>query len=285
MNNKFFTLLFIASLPLIGLWLYMDLPDETAVALLNNGSYWIIALFIIFIGIAVLYMFTYLNQLQALLLKQQPEDAPQPVSWWHNFYLKITDAVPVENEEAIATNHNYDGIIELDNNLPPWWKAGFYLGIAFALVYLMRYHVLEVDPLSHEEYFVEMAEANQDIAAYLATAKDLVDENSVVALTDEAALAKGAQLFATNCVSCHRADGGGQIGPNLTDDYWIHGGDIAAVFSTIKYGVTGKMVAWEESMRASEIQDVASYVLSLSGTYPTNPRAPEGELWAVETTE
>ena len=292
MNKKFFTLLFIASLPLIGLWLYMDLPNETAISLLNNGSYWIIALLIVFIGIAVLRMFTYLNQLQALLLKQQAEEAgleeeevPKAVSWWSEFYLKMTDAVPVENEESIATDHNYDGIIELDNNLPPWWKAGFYLGIVFAAVYLLRYHVFQVDPLSHEEYAVEIAEADKSIAAYLATAKDLVDETSVVALTDAASLEKGAKLFATNCVSCHRADGGGQIGPNLTDDYWIHGGDITAVFSTIKFGVTGKMVAWEEILRASEMQDVASYVLSLRGTNPTDPRAPEGELWVPETTQ
>ena len=289
MNKKFFTLLFIASLPLVGLWLFMDLPDEAAIELLANGSYWMIAILLVFIGIAVLRMFTYVNQLQELILKQQAqeqgleeEEVIKPASWWSEFYLRMTDAVPVEDEESIATDHNYDGIIELDNNLPPWWKAGFYLGIVFAAVYLLRYHVFQVNPLSHEEYALEMVEAEQTVNAYLATAKDLVDESTVVALMDGATLERGAKLFATNCVSCHRADGGGQIGPNLTDEFWIHGGGIADVFTTIKYGVTGKMVAWEEVLRASEMQDVASYVMSLAGTNPDNPRAPEGDLWVPE---
>lgn len=294
MNKKFFTLLLIATLPLMGVWGYMRLPDEAAVSLLANGNNWLIAVLVLFIFIAVLRMFSYLNQLQNLVLEQQAEEAgvaPESVqkrpSWWSGFYARMTDAVPVENEETIMTDHEYDGIVELDNNLPPWWKAGFYLGIVFAIVYLARWHVFKTEPLSQQEYALEMETAQEEVQAYLATAKDLVDENNVVALEDAAALSAGAKIFATNCAVCHAADGGGGVGPNLTDPYWKHGGGIADVFKTIKYGVpTMGMIAWKDNLRPGEMQEVSSYVLSLGGSTPANPKDPEGDLYeATEASE
>lgn len=293
MNRRFFTLLVIAALPLLGLWAYLDLPEGVAIELLANGSNWIIAILLLLIGIAVLRMFSYLNQLQDLVLQQraveeglEPAAAPQRKNWWKEIYERMTDAVPVEDEDKVATDHNYDGIIELDNNLPPWWKAGFYLGIVFAVVYLLRYHVFQLEPLSGEEYAIEMAQAEEDVQAYLATAKDLVDENNVVALTDAAALDNGAKLFAQNCAVCHAADGGGGVGPNLTDAYWLHGGDVKSVFSTIKYGVPTKgMIAWKDNLRAGEMQEVASYIMTLVGTTPASPKDPEGTLFEAVTEE
>lgn len=293
MNKKFFTFFVIASLPLLGLWAYLDLPEDAAIELLTGGSNWIIASLLVLIFISLLRMFSYLNQLQDLLIKQNAEeegvaeeDMPVRVSWWSNFYAKLTDAVPVEDEDSIMTDHNYDGIIELDNNLPPWWKAGFYLGIVFAAVYLLRYHVLKLEPLSHEEYAIEMVQAEEDVKAYLATAKDLVDESNVVALTDAAAIASGEKIFKQNCAVCHAADLGGGVGPNLVDAYWLHGGSITDVFTTVKYGVPTKgMIAWKDNLRAGEMQEVASYILSMAGTVPASPKDPEGTLYVAETSD
>jgi cytochrome c oxidase cbb3-type subunit 3 len=293
MNKKFFTLLLIAALPLFGAMAYMKMPDEVIIDLLANGTNWLIFILVVLIFISALRMFSYLNQLQDMILGQQAEEAglteeqaPTRVSWWTNFYAQMTDAVPVEYEEQIMTDHEYDGIIELDNNLPPWWKAGFYLGIVFAVIYLMRYHVLQLEPLSAESYAIEMQEAEESIKEYLATAKDLVDENNVQYLTDATSLSNGAKLFAQNCAVCHAADGGGGVGPNLTDPYWKHGGSIVDVFSTIKYGVpTMGMIAWKDNLRPGELQEVASFVLSMQGETPLKPKEAEGELYVPASDE
>lgn len=290
MNRKFFTFLVIVSLPLIGLWAYMDLSEEAQVAILQNGSSWVIFTLIFLIFLAVVRMFSYLHQLQQLILNQNAEEAGEeegqavaaPKTFLQSIMENLTDAVPVEEEDSIAI-HSYDGITELDNNLPPWWKAGFYLGIVFAVIYLLRFHVFQMEPLSAEEYEIEMATAAEEVEAYLATVEDLVDETNVVAVTDASRLSNGEDIFVTNCAACHAADLGGMVGPNLVDAYWIHGGSITDVFSTIKYGVPTKgMISWKDALSASEMQDVASYVLSMQGTTPAAPKDPEGDLYVPE---
>lgn len=192
---------------------------------------------------------------------------------------KITDATPVEEEEKVATDHNYDGIRELDNNLPPWWLAGFYISIIFAVVYLLRYHVFQSAPLQLEEYKMEMAQAKEEKEEYQKTAANLVDESNVTMVEEESRLQKGKQIFLDKCAVCHQKDGGGQVGPNLTDDYWIHGSKISDVFETVKYGVPEKgMVPWEDKLSPADMQNVASYVLTLWGTEPSDPKEPQGEL-------
>jgi cytochrome c oxidase cbb3-type subunit 3 len=135
------------------------------------------------------------------------------------------------------------------------------------------------------EFEKEMATAKSEVDAYLATSASAVDENTVVALTDGPALDAGAKIFATNCAACHLADGGGSVGPNLTDEYWIHGGGITNVFTTVKYGVPAKgMIAWKDQLSPVQIQQVASYILTLKGTTPATPKAPEGDLWKGDAT-
>jgi len=193
----------------------------------------------------------------------------------------LTKSVPIEDEGQLLLDHDYDGIKELDNNLPPWWVYLFYGCIIFAVVYLVRFEIMGGDN-QEMELKKEMAQAQIDIAEYKKTAPDLMDENSVTLLTAPADLAAGKAIFTTNCVACHRADGGGQIGPNLTDDNWILGGGIKNVFQTITNGGRdGKgMIAWSKSgMKPKDIQLVASYVLSLKGSNPVNPKAPDGEIW------
>jgi len=190
----------------------------------------------------------------------------------------------VEDEGQLLLDHDYDGIKELDNNLPPWWVYLFYACIFFAAVYLVRFEIMGADN-QEMELKKEMAQAQIDIAEYKKTAPDLMDENTVTLLTDAADLAAGKAIFTANCVACHRADGGGQIGPNLTDDQWILGGGIKNVFHTLMNGGRdGKgMISWKGTLKPKQMQEVASYVLSLKGSNPKDPKAPEGEVWVDPT--
>jgi cytochrome c oxidase cbb3-type subunit 3 len=126
-----------------------------------------------------------------------------------------------------------------------------------------------------------MAAAKIAVAEWKKTAPDQMTEDKVTLLTDAADLAKGKEIFTANCIPCHRADAGGQIGPNLTDEYWILGGGIKNVFHTITNGGRdGKgMIAWNQTLKPTQIQEVASYVLSLQGSNPKDPKAPDGEIW------
>ncbi|GEP52239.1 cytochrome c oxidase subunit III [Flavobacterium noncentrifugens] len=200
--------------------------------------------------------------------------------WYKNLIHKLTKSEPIENEASLLLSHDYDGIRELDNNLPPWWVYLFYGCIAFAAIYLIRFEIMGGDN-QEMEFSKEMAQAKIDVEAYKKTAPDLMDENKVTLLTEAADLAIGKTIFQTNCIACHRADAGGQIGPNLTDDHWILGGGIKNVFHTVTNGGRdGKgMVAWGGTLKPTEIQHVASYVLSLQGSHPKDPKAPDGEIW------
>jgi cytochrome c oxidase cbb3-type subunit 3 len=163
-------------------------------------------------------------------------------------YLSRQTFRPIEEEAQIDLGHNYDGIRELDNVIPPWFTTAFLLTILFAGVYLYRYHIAKSAPLQLEEYKMAMAKADEEHDAYLATQANAIDENSVTTLTG-ADLDAGKQTFTTICAACHRPDGGGQVGPNLTDAYWIHGGSLKDIFKTIKYGVPDKgMISWKEQL-------------------------------------
>ncbi|PRX57623.1 cbb3-type cytochrome c oxidase N-terminal domain-containing protein [Flagellimonas meridianipacifica] len=201
-------------------------------------------------------------------------------TWGKQMYQRLTRSRAIEKEEEIILDHNYDGIRELDNVLPPWWVYMFYVTIIFGVIYLVRFHIAG-DYDQALEYEQEVAAAKIAIEEYKKTAKNLVDVNTVEYLTDASDLNAGEKVFTTNCVVCHMADGGGGIGPNLTDEHWILGGGIKNVFNTISEGGRdGKgMVAWKQSLKPVEMAQVASYILTLGGTTPANPKAPEGEIW------
>ncbi|MEZ4760277.1 MAG: cbb3-type cytochrome c oxidase N-terminal domain-containing protein [Flavobacteriales bacterium] len=167
------------------------------------------------------------------------KEAEEP-SFADTILHKLTQAVDVEHEEDVLMHHEYDGIRELNNVLPPWWLWLFYGTIIWGVVYLVNVHILGVMPLQAEEYEQEMAQAKEDVAAYLAQFSNLVDESNVTVVTDEATLASGESTYKQFCVACHGANGEGGVGPNMTDAYWIHGGGIKNVFKTIKYGVPQK---------------------------------------------
>lgn len=202
------------------------------------------------------------------------------LKWLNTLYKRLTRSRAIDREQEIILDHNYDGIRELDNVLPPWWVYMFYVTIFFGLVYLVRFHIVG-DYTQSIEYETEVAEAKIAIEEYKKTAKNLVDVNTVEVLTDASDLSAGEKIFTTNCVVCHMADGGGGIGPNLTDEYWILGGGIKNVFRTISEGGRdGKgMVAWKNSLKPVEMAQVASYVLQFQGTIAANPKASEGDIW------
>ena len=203
--------------------------------------------------------------------------------WIKNTYIKLLGQKPLKEEHEIILDHNYDGIKELDNDLPPWWLWGFYASIVFAVIYLARYHVFNGEN-QYEELEATIAQAKIDIEAYKKTAKGLVDINTVELLTEASDLKAGQKIFELNCVACHKADGGGGIGPNLTDEHWILGGGIKNVFKTVSEGGrAGKgMIAWKQSLKPLEMAQVSSYVLQFQGTTPAEPKAAEGDIWVAE---
>ncbi|EIM76615.1 cytochrome c class I [Nitritalea halalkaliphila LW7] len=204
-------------------------------------------------------------------------------SWWQQFKERwVTGKLkPVEEEQDLMLDHSYDGIVELDNFMPPWLKFVFYGTIVFAVAYFVNYSVLGIGKTQVEEYEEEKRLAAIQIEAYKANLLSSIDENSVIYDDSPQALQAGKTLFIENCAACHAADGGGTVGPNLTDDYWIHGNSIAAVFKVVKYGVPAKgMIPWEDQLSPEQMQQVSSYVLTLQGTTPANPKAPEGEKMA-----
>ncbi|MEO9952407.1 cbb3-type cytochrome c oxidase N-terminal domain-containing protein [Nonlabens sp.] len=200
--------------------------------------------------------------------------------WIKDKYKASLGSRDIEDEHEIILDHNYDGIQELDNNLPPWWVYGFYASIIFAVIYLVRFEVFN-DYNQEEEYETAVAAAKIEIEEWKKTAKDLVDVNTVVLLTDAADLKAGAAIFGENCIACHKIDGGGGIGPNLTDKHWILGGGIKNVFNTISEGGrSGKgMVSWKKDLKPAQMAQVASYVINFQGTIPADPKEPEGDLW------
>ncbi len=242
--------------------------------------------FYILMGILILEVLVVIAQMAIMrtlinAISNKPElsvEAKKKVT--SRFWDRFNSSVSVEKEKDVLLDHNYDGIQELDNILPPWWKYGFYLTIVVAIIYLYRYQIAHTAPNPQEEYEAEMVQAKADKDAYLAMSANNIDETSVTLLTDAASLAAGKTVFETICFACHAKDGGGGVGPNLTDDYWLHGGGIKDVFKTIKYGYADKgMKSWKDDFSPKQIQQIASYVKSLHGTHPAAPKDKQGELY------
>ncbi len=206
-------------------------------------------------------------------------------------------------------DHNFDGIRELDNFLPPWWTWLFILTIIFSAGYYLHYHVFETGDLQDVEYYKEVnpewAESDLKMVGpsyrynspYKGSDKvttvasnnvsdisneDKIIENAVVTmvLTDNQSIENGKSIYTTNCLACHGANGEGLIGPNFCDSNWIHGGAIEDLVRIINVGVPAKgMIPWDKTLTPEQILQVASYILTLEGTNPPNQKAPEGELY------
>lgn len=210
--------------------------------------------------------------------------APKRAKAFASLRQMLTRSVPIEKEKDIMMDHEFDGIRELDNTIPPWFNILFYGTIVIGILYLLNYHVFKMSGLSAEEYNDEMKVATMQREELIRTGA-FINETTVKLMKDDATINEGKTIFNTNCTVCHGPAGGGLIGPNLTDDYWIHGGGIKNVFTTIKYGVPVKgMISWQNQLNPKQIQAVANYVLSLKGTNPANGKQPEGTIYVDSTT-
>lgn len=217
----------------------------------------------------------------------------------------------VTYDDKLMTDHEYDGIRELDNDLPEWWVWLFVLTTIWAFVYLLYFHVFQIGYLSADEYRKEMNPAYvrydptphyfgivpKYIPVYYAdpNAPKLAvtpkvarveerredDTTTYVALTEKGDIDAGKAIWTLKCVNCHGQLGEGGIGPNLTDDYWLHGAGIDNISKTIKFGVPAKgMITWRYELKPEQIAQVASFVLTLRGTNPPKAKPPQGELVA-----
>ncbi len=236
-------------------------------------------LVIFFLAFSIRRMYTELLPEKVMPVKQKSE----LIRWWSGLDKKVfTKAVSVEKEADILLDHDYDGIKELDNSLPPWWKYGFYITIGVAFIYLLNFHVLDIGLNPTQEYSAEMAKAKIAKETYEAGNKDKIDETNVpMANTD--GIKAGRALFDANCVACHLQDGGGNVGPNLTDDYWLHKGSLNNIYNTIKIGYPDKgMQSWSGQFTPKEISYLSSFIKTLVGTKPAAPKAQQGEFYVDE---
>lgn len=248
----------------------------------------IIGVVLVLIIIMMLVMLYLLSFLRTVLFRENPNIATETSSWWGNFREKyvVGKMKPIAEEKDIQLDHSYDGIVELDNFMPPWLKYVFYLSIAFAVVYFVNYSVLGIGSNQYEEYQQEL-----EIAALEAERRsefDLasLDETNVTFDPSGPSIQAGQDLYETNCAACHALDGGGGVGPNLTDRYWLHGGTIQDVFSVVKYGVVEKgMIPWQDQLSPEQMQQVSSYILTMQGKTPANPKEPQGELYEEQIEE
>ncbi|MBD1434738.1 c-type cytochrome [Sphingobacterium sp. DN00404] len=209
---------------------------------------------------------------------------------WQAIAAKLLSLRPIEEEKDLEIEHEYDGIKELDNPVPAWFNALFYSTITFGVVYLLVYHVFGWGPNQDQEYQREMALAEKAKQEFLAQSANLIDESTIEIDATGTLAASGKAIYMANCAVCHGNAGEGGIGPNLTDEYWLHGGDIKDVFAVVKYGVPEKgMVPWEQTLTPGQIAEVSNYIITLAGTNPPNPKDPQGEKVApkanVETTD
>ncbi|KAF0128907.1 MAG: cytochrome c oxidase cbb3-type subunit III [Bacteroidetes bacterium] len=198
-----------------------------------------------------------------------------------------TDKQPIQHKDAdyeidtltndrLLKDHEYDGIRELDNELPSWWKWLFIVTIVFAIVYVVRLWVFHADDLvQKKEFDKEMVDAKASSAAKQTEVFELK------ILTDEVSLASGQETWTKICSVCHLLDGGGLVGPNMTDKYWIHGNKIEDLFRIMETGVIEKgMISYKDQLSQKQRLQVASYVLvKLQGTTPATPKAPQGDLY------
>lgn len=247
---------------------------------LSQTSFYILVSVIVLELAVVISLLFLLRFLVGIQRKRKPAKAVVPgkpaISWMEKLNnTKTVDAASEENEDM---GHNFDGIRELNNPTPPWWKWGFAFTVCFGIVYFWRTEISHSAPGQLEELAAAEAKAAESKAEYLKKAANKIDENNVTLLTDAGDIAAGQKMFISNCAPCHGPQGQGVVGPNLTDDYWLHGGKINEVFKTIKYGVADKgMKSWQEDFSPKQLAQLVSFIKSIHGSNPPNAKEPQGQ--------
>ncbi len=275
---------------LVGLSQFSEAKTFNAIDMSSNWLAWLLVCVIIIE--TFLIVFFSLQTIKFLTPSAEEEETATSVtaesqrSWFGKIWDKMNRFKPLSEEGDIDTGHSYDGIRELDNVTPPWFITAFAITIVFAAVYLYRYHVAKSAPLQDEEYAIEIAQAEKDNSKLLSTEANKIDENTVVML-GASDIEDGKKIFTQICIACHGPAGGskaGGVGPNLTDDYWIHGGSIQNIFKSIKYGWPEKgMISWKNNFSPKQMAQLASFVKSIHGTNPPGAKEPQGELYKEES--
>jgi len=261
-----------------------DAPTPETINGLTYPAFYLLVGVIIFEILVIMIMVLQLRYLAGLTsgkaeakaaAKAAAEAKPKANWWW-----KLNKSVSLDREKEIDLSHDYDGIRELDNKVPPWWQLAFLFSVLFGVVYVYRYHIAGSAPLQMEEFELAMKKGEEDRQAYLRKSAGNVDENTIT-IMDASAIAAGKSIFDANCVACHGTAGeGNAVGPNLTDKFWIHGGDIKDIFKTVKYGWPEKgMQSWKEILSPVKIAQVSNYIVSIQGSNPANPKEPQGEIY------
>lgn len=237
----------------------------------------VLALIIAFEIITIIVLTSIINS----FVKKKKSEKPVTERKTSPIWDKLNQSVSIEKEDTIMTDHEYDGIRELDNSLPPWWIYGFYLTIIWSVFYLGYYHVFSAGPLQLEELAIAEQRAEAAMEEFRKKSSNLIDETTITFLTTPSDIEEGKKLFAEKtCTACHGPQGGGSIGPNLTDEYWMHGGDAKSVFKSIKYGIPEKgMRAWENEITPSQMAQIVAYIHSTKGTNPPGAKEAQGELY------
>ena len=192
---------------------------------------------------------------------------------------------PIPGDQDHLLDHNYDGIQEYDNPLPRWWLALFWATIIFAPLYILYFH-FGGGMLATERYDQEMIAFYDKQAEELLALGEISEKTLVELMADASMMNGGKKIFQSKCATCHGMFGEGGIGPNLTDDYWLHGAQLMNIYATVRDGVTAKgMLAWERQLRPAELMAVSSYVGTLLGSEPPNAKPPQGDLTVRQTPE
>ncbi|MGF7080228.1 cbb3-type cytochrome c oxidase N-terminal domain-containing protein [Mucilaginibacter sp. UYCu711] len=254
---------------------------------MNYIGYGAIAFMLLILTVVLLVLLKTTKMLARIILKYEgyttPEAEIKPTLQTvtkrpkGEVWTKLMSLRPLSEEKDMIMEHEYDGIQELDNPTPAWFMYLFYGTIIFAVGYLLNYHVFHTGQLQYQEYQTEVKQADIAKQAFLSKSANRVDENTVKLVSDPAVIAAGQGIFKANCAACHGEHAQGVVGPNLTDDYWLHGNKINDLFKTIKYGVAAKgMPTWEKVLSPKQIADVSNYVKSLHDTNPAGAKEPQG---------
>lgn len=265
--------------------------DEAATVVSNFGglsanTFYFLAAVVLTEIFAITFLYFSIRRINAELLPEKAagafKDSKLSALWARLDKKLFTKAIPIEHEADALLDHNYDGIQELDNALPPWWKYGFIITIGFAFVYLLNFHVFGNGKNPTEEYQAEMNNAQIQKEVYESKNKDRIDEEHV-SMADATGIKSAEVNYVANCVACHGAKGEGGVGPNLTDDYWLHKGSLNDIYHTLKVGYPDKgMQSWASKFSPKEMSQLASYVKTLKGTNPPNGKVPQGDILTEE---
>ena len=236
--------------------------------------------------ILLIIAFTLQGFVKALSPKKEENIALQQALENRTFFQKFFSLKPLSMEKDLVMEHTYDGIAELDNPTPPWFMYLFYSSIVIAVVYLLIFHVVGDGKIMTTEYAEEIAVAEKANELYMKKFANSVNENNVIVLTDAKSIEDGSKIYAKNCVACHGDKGQGGVGPNLTDEFWLHGGAPKNVFHTLTEGVPEKgMISWKKTLNPIQIQHLVSFLSRFQGTNPENAKAPQGDRYVVKALE